>query len=99
MNSLSGIELDTTYILNPLLKELDMIYELDDDPTLEEVQLAMKWYGVEYENLHIEEVMDKLIIKLVESDPSGLIRLNLISVKNHIIRVREWCNENDNSYD
>jgi hypothetical protein len=31
MNSLS--ELDTTYILNPLLKELDMIYELDDDPS------------------------------------------------------------------
>jgi hypothetical protein len=43
--------------------------------------------------------MDKLIIKMVESDPFGLIRLNLISVKNHIIRVREWCNENDNSHD
>jgi hypothetical protein len=95
MDTLSGYKLDTDYILNPLLKELDMIYELDDDPTLEEVQLAMRWYGVEYENLHIEEVMDKLIIKMVESDPFGLIRMNLISIKNHIIRVREWCNGND----
>jgi hypothetical protein len=95
MDTLSGYKLDTDYILNPLLKELDMIYELSDDPTLEEVQLAMRWYGVEYENLHIEEVMDKLIIKMVESDPFGLIRMNLISIKNHIIRVREWCNGND----
>jgi hypothetical protein len=95
MDTLSGYKLDTDYILNPLLKELDMIYELDDDPTLEELQLAMRWYGVEYENLHIEEVMDKLIIKMVESDPFGLIRMNLISIKNHIIRVREWCNGND----
>jgi hypothetical protein len=95
MDTLSGYKLDTDYILNPLLKELDMIYELSDDPTLEEVQLAMRWYGVEYKNLHIEEVMDKLIIKMVESDPFGLIRMNLISIKNHIIRVREWCNGND----
>jgi hypothetical protein len=34
----------------------------------------------------------------MKSEPFGLIRLNLISVKNHIIRVRE-CNENDNSHD
>ena len=95
MDTLSGFELETDYILNPLIKELDMIYELDDDPTLDEVKLAMRWYGVEYENLHIEEVMDKLIIKMVESDPFGLIRINLILIKNHIIRVREWCNENN----
>jgi hypothetical protein len=93
MDTLSGIQLDTDYILNPLLKELDMIYELDDNPTLEEVQLAMRWYGVEYENLHIEEVMDNCIKKMVESDPFGLIRMNLIMIKNHIIRVREWCKD------
>jgi hypothetical protein len=85
----------TDFKVNLLLKEMDMIYELDDDSTLEEVLLAMRWYGVEYENLHIEEVMDKLIKKMVESDPFGLIRTNLITIKNHIIRVREWCNGND----
>jgi hypothetical protein len=93
MDSLSQFELETNFILNPLLKELDMIYELDDEPTLEEVKLAMEWYGVEYENLLIEEVMDKLIAKMVESDPFGLIRMNLIVIKNHIIRVREWCDD------
>ena len=83
----------TDFKVNSLLKEMDMIYELDDDSSLEEVLLAMRWYGVEYENLHIEEVMDKLIKKMVESDPFGLICTNLITIKNHIIRVREWCNE------
>jgi hypothetical protein len=95
MDSLSQFELETNFILNPLLKELDMIYELDDEPTLEEVKLAMGWYGVEYENLLIEEVMDKLIAKMVKSDPFGLIRMNLIVIKNHIIRVREWCDDNN----
>jgi hypothetical protein len=40
MDSLSQFELETNFILNPLLKELDMIYELDDE-YFGEVKLAM----------------------------------------------------------
>jgi hypothetical protein len=54
------------FYIESAIKRTDMIYELDDEPTLEEVKLAMD--GMAWNtNLLIEEVMDKLIAKMVES--------------------------------
>jgi hypothetical protein len=65
-----------------------MIYELDDEPTLEEVKLAMD--GMAWNtNLLIEEVMDKLIAKKWSKAPIWPDPHEFNSNQNHIIRVRE----------
>jgi hypothetical protein len=61
MDSLSQFELETNFILNPLLKELDMIYELETTLWRSQTGDGMVWRGIR--NLLIEEVMDKLIAK------------------------------------